>query len=98
MKIFCIEILGENSFHKVLMQSGWSGKDYAFFYNPATQSHVRAYPRFEDYLKERVDLHKASNIWPLLANWVERSKLIPEAIVTSEPELPQRRPAGKGER
>jgi hypothetical protein len=29
---------------------------------------MRAYRHFEDYLSERVDVHKSSNTWPLLAN------------------------------
>lgn len=100
MKIFCVEILGESAFHKVLVQSGWSGKDYVFQYNEATQSHVRAYPAFEDYLAERVDMHKASNVWPLLGNLVDAALLTPEVMVGKKEELPRKRggSAGKGER
>ncbi len=75
--VFCIEILGEDSFHKFLVQSGWSGRDYIFYYNKPTSSHLRAYRSLADYLAERLDIHKASNIWPLLAN------LIAEGLIES---------------
>lgn len=94
-RIFCIEILGESSVHKFIVQSGWSGRDYVFFYNPATMSHVRAYRRLEDYLAERVDMHKSANVWPLLANLIEEERLeaitlIGEASETSR--KPRRKP------
>ena len=73
--VFCIEILGESAFHKFLIQSGWSGRDYLFQYNRPTNSHMRAYRRIEDYQAERIDMHKATNIWPLPAN------LLPEAMI-----------------
>lgn len=82
---FCIEILGENSFHPVLLQSGWSGKDYLFHYNPATQSHVRAYGSIEEYRAERVDMHKAENIWPLLGNLLPREALCGKVFASGAP-------------
>ena len=74
---FCIEILGESAFHKFLIQSGWSGRDYIFQYNRSTNSHMRAYRRIEDYYAERVDMHKAANIWPLLGNLLPAERIEP---------------------
>jgi hypothetical protein len=77
---FCLEILGESSYHKYLVQSGWSGRPYIFRYNPPTQSHVRAYRRIGDYLAERVDVHKAANVWPLLGNLLPLELLEPHVF------------------
>lgn len=86
---FCLEILGESAFHQYLVQAGWSGRSYVFRYNKPTQSHVRAYRRLEDYLAERVDIHKAANVWPLLGN------LLPEERI--EPQVFAEVPGGGGE-
>jgi len=77
---FCLEILGESAFHRYLVQSGWSGRAYVFRYNQPTRSHVRAYRCLEDYLAERVDVHKAANIWPLLGNLLPGEKIDPEVF------------------
>jgi hypothetical protein len=77
---FCLEILGESAFHKYLVQSGWSGRAYVFRYNRPTHSHVRAYRCLEDYLAERVDVHKAANIWPLLGNLLPAEKIEPQVF------------------
>jgi len=82
---FCLEILGESSFHKYLVQSGWSGRAYAFRYNQPTRSHMRAYRRLEDYLEERVDVHKAANVWPLLGNLLTAEQIEPHVFTTPEP-------------
>lgn len=86
MTYFCIEILGESVFHKFLVQSGWSGKDYAFHYNAPTNSHVRAYRDLASYRKERVDLHKSANTWPLLGNLLEESEIEAHAFVDGAPQ------------
>jgi hypothetical protein len=80
---FCLEILGESAFHKYLVQSGWSGRAYVFRYNQPTHSHVRAYRRLGDYLAERVDVHKAANIWPLLGNLLPEDQLEPHVFADS---------------
>ena len=80
---FCLEILGESSFHKYLVQSGWSGRSYVFRYNQPTRSHVRAYRRLEDYLAERVDVHKAANVWPLLGNLLPEDQVEPQVFAES---------------
>jgi len=85
----CIEILGENPFHKNLIQSGWSGKDFVFQYNRHTNSHMRAYRTREDYLAERVDLHKAANIWPLLFNLLPQEQIEPHVFIGPAPKLPE---------
>jgi len=98
MTFFCIEILGESAFHKCLVQSGWSGKDYAFYFNRPTNSHIRAYRRIEDYRAERVDLHKSANIWPLLGNLLPAQEIEPHLFVdggASGPQPPSRR-KGRG--
>ncbi len=77
-KVFCLEILGESSFHKFLVQSGWSGRGFVFRYNPATKSHIRAYRSIDDYLAERVDIHKAANVWPPLANLLPADQVADE--------------------
>jgi len=77
---FCLEILGESAFHKYLVQSGWSGRAYAFRYNRPTRSHVRAYRRIEDYQAERVDIHKSANIWPLLGNLLPEEQIEPHVF------------------
>ncbi len=84
MAFFCIEILGESSFHKCLVQSGWSGKDYAFFYNAPTGTHLRAYRDLKSYLAERVDLHRSANVWPLLGNLIEADRLEAHTFVDAE--------------
>ncbi len=84
---FCLEILGESSFHKYLVQSGWSGRSYAFRYNQPTHSHVRAYRTIDDYRAERVDIHKAANVWPLLGNLLPEEQL--EAHVFADSASPQ---------
>ena len=71
----CIEILGESAFHKFLIQSGWSGKDYVFHYNRHTNSHMRAYRTVEEYYAERVDMHKSINVWPLLGNMLPADRI-----------------------
>src|SRR5690606_11715493 len=81
MTYLCIEILGESAFHKFLNQSGWSGKDYAFRFNRATGSHMRAYRRLDDYYAERVDLHKTAHIWSLVANVLPAESIDPEVFV-----------------
>ncbi len=88
---FCLEILGESSFHKYLVQAGWSGRSYVFRYNPPTQSHVRAYRQLGDYLAERVDVHKAANVWPLLGNLLPEDQLEPHVFADSltEAQKPQ---------
>ena len=78
---FCLEILGESSLLPYLMQAGWSGRSYVFRYNKATRSHVRAYREMADYLAERVDLHKAANVWPLLGNLLTEEQLDSVAFV-----------------
>ena len=80
---FCLEILGESAFHKYLVQSGWSGRSYVFRYNRPTRSHVRAYRCIEDYLTERVDVHKAANIWPLLGNLLPEDQVEPHVFADS---------------
>ncbi len=85
--VFCIEILGESSVHKFLVQSGWSGKDYVFFYNRHTGSHLRAYRDIEEYRAERVDMHKSANIWPLLGNLLPEDSVDPHLFVKRE-EIP----------
>lgn len=80
---FCLEILGESAFHKYLVQSGWSGRAYAFRYNQPTHSHIRAYRCLEDYLAERVDVHKAANVWPLLGNLLPEDQLEPHVFAES---------------
>lgn len=87
MTFFCIEILGESSFHKFLVQSGWSGKDYVFHYNRHTQSHMRAYRRIEEYYAERVDLHKSANVWPLLGNVLPGEKVEAHVFVDAGEKL-----------
>lgn len=77
----CIEILGESAYHKFLVQAGWSGRDYVFNYNALTGSHMRAYRCLEDYYAERVDLHKSSNVWPLLANYLPAESIEPQVFV-----------------
>lgn len=93
----CIEILGEPPFHKALNQSGYSGRDYMFFYNQATRSHLRAYRSLEVYLAERVDMHKAANIWPLMGNLLAAEEIEPQCWTTPAPPdaapKPSRRPA-----
>ena len=79
--VFCIEILGESPVHKFLVQSGWSGKDYVFFYNRHTGSHLRAYRDIADYRAERVDMHKSANIWPLLGNLLPLESVEPHLFV-----------------
>ena len=79
--VFCIEILGESAFHRFLVQSGWSGRDYIFKYNRHTNSHMRAYRRMEEYYAERVDMHKATNIWPLLGNLLPEEQVDPDVFV-----------------
>ena len=79
----CIEILGESPFHKFLLQSGWSGRDYHFHFNRHTNSHLRAYRTIEAYHAERIDLHKSANVWPLLFNWLPEEKI--ESHVFAEP-------------
>ena len=97
---FCLEILGESAFHKHLVQSGWSGRAYAFRYNNYTRSHVRAYRCMEDYLSERVDVHKAANVWPLLGNLLPEEMLEPQVFAESltrkepAPETAKRRGRG----
>jgi|GEM_PF-2469171 len=81
---FCIEILGESPVHKFLVQSGWSGKDYTFFHNRHTGSHLRAYRNIEDYRAERVDMHKSANIWPLLGNLLPEEMIEPHLFVARE--------------
>ncbi|MEI6350060.1 MAG: hypothetical protein WCP06_03020 [Verrucomicrobiota bacterium] len=76
----CIEILGESAFHKFLIQSGWSGKDYVFHYNRHTNSHMRAYRSLEDYYAERIDMHKSVNIWPLLGNMLPEERIEPQVF------------------
>jgi len=81
----CIEILGESPWHKALNQSGYSGRCYLFFYNRLTRSHIRAYRDLEDYRAERLDMHKAANVWPLIPNLLEAEKIeaqcwIPERV------------------
>ena len=66
--IFAVEISGEGAFHKFLVQSGWSGKDYLFHYNAPTNTHMRAYHSIEAYRAERVDMHKTATVWPIMAN------------------------------
>ena len=99
---FCLEILGESAFHKYLVQSGWSGRAYVFRYNRPTRSHVRAYRCLEDYLAERVDVHKAANIWPLLGNLLPAEKVeshafaeVPGGSRVSEPAAPKRQGRNK---
>jgi len=89
MKFLCIEILGECAFHKFLIQSGWSGKDYLFFYNAATGSHLRAYRCVEDYYAERVDLHRRSEIWSLVANLLPEDQIDPAAFIGPAHEPPR---------
>ncbi len=96
MTIFCIEILGENAFHPFLLQSGWSGKDYPFFYNAKTGSHMRAYRSIEAYRAERVDLHKSANVWPILGNLVEEDEVAAHVFVDEAPE-PQSKPRPRKE-
>jgi hypothetical protein len=79
--VFCIEILGESPVHKFLVQSGWSGKDYVFFYNQHTGSHLRAYRSIDEYRAERVDMHKSANIWPLLGNLLPEDAVEPHLFV-----------------
>jgi hypothetical protein len=74
----CIEILGEPPFHRALNQSGYSGRDYLFFFNAPTRSHLRAYRTLECYLAERVDMHKAANIWPLMPNLLRADQIEPQ--------------------
>lgn len=95
---FCLEILGESSFHKYLVQSGWSGRSYVFRYNQPTHSHVRAYRCIDDYRAERVDIHKSANVWPLLGNLLPREELeahvfaeAPAQKKEQEPARPKRR-------
>jgi len=95
---FCIEIVGESVFHPVLLQSGWSGKDYIFHFNPATQSHLRAYASIEEYRLERVDMHKAENIWPLLGNLLPREKIDEKAFVGEPPRAEAKPPLRKTRR
>jgi len=80
---FCLEILGESAFHKYLVQSGWSGRAYVFRYNQPTHSHLRAYRSIEDYYAERVDIHKAANIWPLLGNLLPEDQIEPHVFADS---------------
>jgi hypothetical protein len=80
-----IEILGEPPFHKALNQSGYSGKDYLFFYNSQTHTHMRAYRRLEIYLAERVDMHKAANVWPLMPNMLTPDLVEPQCWTTAAP-------------
>jgi len=87
MKFLCIEILGESAFHKFLIQSGWSGKDYTFTFNAATGSHMRAYRRLEDYYAERVDLHKTADVWSLVANLLPAERIDP-AVFVGAPDEP----------
>lgn len=87
---FCLEILGESACHKYLVQSGWSGRAYAFRFNRPTRSHVRAYRCIEDYHAERVDIHKSANVWPLLGNLLPTDQLEPHVFADS---LPKREPA-----
>lgn len=95
MTCFCIEILGESSFHKFLVQSGWSGKEYAFHYNAATNSHMRAYRDIASYRAERVDLHKSANTWPLLGNLVEEREIEPHIFVDGPPQAVARPARGR---
>lgn len=95
-RMLCIEILGESPVHKFIVQSGWSGRDYVFFYNAGTQSHIRAYRSLEDYLAERVDMHKSANIWPLLANLIPEEQLDPLTLVGEAGEATTRKPRRKG--
>lgn len=87
LMFFCLEILGESAFHKYLVQSGWSGRAYAFRYNRPTRSHVRAYRCIEDYQAERVDIHKAANIWPLLGNLLPEEQIEPHVLVDTVPKM-----------
>ena len=84
----CIEILGESAFHKFLTQSGWSGRDYLFKYNRPTNSHMRAYRRVEDYYAERVDLHKSTNVWPLLGNLLPAEQIDPVVFTDADRPMP----------
>lgn len=90
---FCLEILGESSFHKYLVQSGWSGRSYAFRYNQPTHSHVRAYHSIEEYRAERVDIHKAANVWPLLGNLLPEDQLEAHVFVESAAQKKDQEPA-----
>ncbi len=81
MNYLVIEILGESAFHKFLIHSGWSGKDYHFHYNRHTGSHIRAYPTLKHYLEERADLHQVGASWALLANWLPQEEIDPVAMV-----------------
>ena len=83
LMFFCLEILGESAFHKYLVQSGWSGRSYVFRYNRPTRSHLRAYRCIEDYLTERVDVHKSANIWPLLGNLLPEEQIEPQVFADS---------------
>ena len=80
---FCLEILGESACHKYLIQSGWSGRAYAFRYNRPTHSHLRAYRSMDDYYAERVDVHKSANVWPLLANLLPEDQIEPHVFADS---------------
>jgi len=84
----CIEILGESPFHKFLTQSGWSGRDYLFKFNRATNSHMRAYRHVEAYRTERVDLHKSANIWPILANLLPSEQIDPQVFTDADRPAP----------
>ncbi|MCX6967869.1 MAG: hypothetical protein NTZ46_08860 [Verrucomicrobia bacterium] len=75
--------MGESAFHKYLVQSGWSGRSYVFRYNRPTRSHLRAYGCIEEYLAERVDVHKSANIWPLLGNLLPEDQLEPHVFADS---------------
>jgi len=79
MDIFCIEILGEGSRRKTLVHTGWSGKEFFFFYNSKTDSHLRVYRSVDEYRAERVDLHARSS-WFLLGNILPEDKIDAEIL------------------
>ncbi len=91
-RFLVIEITGEPGFQKTLCQSGWSGRDYPFFYNrhpdPKKCSHIRAYRSLDIYLAERVDMHKAANVWPLMPNFFTADEIEPQCWTTPLPEGP----------
>ncbi len=83
--IFVVEILGEGAFHKFLLQSGWSGKDYLFHYNTPTNSHMRAYRSIEEYRAERSDLHKSATVWPMMGNLLPADQIEAHVFVSPPP-------------
>jgi len=84
-KVFCVELLGEGSYHRHLFQDGYSGKPYQFTYNAKTNSHVRAYRSLDLYLEERADMHMANSVWPLLFNLHDESLLDSSCYTTKQP-------------